>query len=315
LIFSFKRNIHQQDWKNTYQLLDDDLIMYQGNHDHIFIDSSTDYLHQLTLLREIYGEDLIIPFSHYPEHIRMAKCGYIDISHGESELKSPWEDYQVKEDHIFLIRENFESLSIITKEIYYDWFCNGDWDSLPIPPNVFKSNKIELGRTEGAGIIGLGGIKEVLGLPKFKHQHAIPYKELFRHFDAYAHQFITNETCPVLDIPPGFFENNMRIRYGYDDYKEGWVNINPLNPYYYAANTLGTDYKFTLEDLPLVWKNRISTIDSNPELDHELAVQHRLKAALDILYNNVYYNPHIDKAVEEKILEYYLKPYPQYILT
>lgn len=314
LLFSFRRNIHQEDWKKTYELLDDDLIMYQGNHDHIFIDSSIDYLHELTQLRDLYGADLLIPFSHYPEHTRMAKCGYIDISRNESEPNNPWIGYEAKENHIFIIRENYESLSIITKEIYHEWFCEGDWNSIKIPPNLFKSNKLELGRTEGAGVIGLGGIKEVLGIPKIKHKHAIPYKELFRHFDAYGHQFITNETCPALEIPKGFFEKNMKIRYGYDDYKEGWVNINPKNNNYYAHDISGTDYKFTLFDLPLAWKGRISEIDMNKDINEEEMVQYRLKSVLEVLFNHPLYDPYIDEDVQNKVVEYYLKEFPQYKL-
>ena len=37
-----------------------------------------------------------------------------------------------------------------------------------------------------------------------------PYKEIFRHFDGYYHQYITNNQCPALDIPPGFFENDIK---------------------------------------------------------------------------------------------------------
>ena len=142
----------------------------------------------------------------------------------------------------------------------------------------------------------------------------MPYKELFRHFDGYFHQFISCNQCPSLDIPPGFFENDIKIRYGYDDYKEGWVNINPKNPNYYAHDKSGIDYKFTLQDLPLVWKSRISTIDSNPSIDEEEMLQYRLKAALEMIYNSEYYNPYIDDEIKDKVLEYYMDSFPQYKL-
>ena len=146
------------------------------------------------------------------------------------------------------------------------------------------------------------------------HTTASPIKEICRHFDGYQHIMIpiTNNQCPAIDIPPGFFEDNIKIRYGYDDYKEGWVNINPKNTDYYAYNKSGTDYKFTLDDLPLVWKNRISFIDSNPNIDEEEMLQHRLKSILDIIYTSEYYS--IDKEVEIKILNEYLKQYPKYQL-
>ena len=92
---------------------------------------------------------------------------------------------------------------------------------------MFPSGQMELARTEGTGIIGLGGIKEIMNLPLINQTLVVPFKELFRHFDGYWHQSISNNQCPAIDIPPGFFENDIKVRYGYDDYKEGWVNINP----------------------------------------------------------------------------------------
>ena len=73
---------------------------------------------------------------------------------------------------------------------------------------------------------------------------------------------------------------------------------------------MGTDYKFTLEDLPLVWKGRISKIDSNPDISREEMIQYRLKSILEMIYTSEYYI--VDKEVEEKILNEYLKNYPEY---
>ena len=99
----------------------------------------------------------------------------------------------------------------------------------------------------------------------------------------------------------------IKFRYGYNDYKEGWTNINPKNDYYYAYNKLGTDYKFTTKDLPLVWSNRISSIDINPELDEEEITQYRLKSILEMIHTNPQLL--IDKNIETQILNNYLKSY------
>ena len=109
-----------------------------------------------------------------------------------------------------------------------------------------------------------------------------------------------------IDIPTGFFEKNIKIRYGYDDYKDGWVNINPKNPYYYAYDKLGTDYKFTLNDLPLIWKDKISVVDSN-NIDDEEMLQYRLKSVLEMIYTSDQFP--IDKEVETKILNKYIEKY------
>ena len=106
----------------------------------------------------------------------------------------------------------------------------------------------------------------------------------------------------------------MKIRYGYNDRKEGWININPKNPNYYAYDKSGTDYKFTLNDLPLVWKDRIIDLDCNPQIDEEEMIQYRLKATLETIYNSKYYDPYIDNEIGNKVIEYYMHSFSQYEL-
>lgn len=310
LIYSNKRNLHQQEWINTYTFINDDIIFYQCNHDHIFIDNSTSYLEELIKLKDVYGDNMTILTSHYPEIIRTAKCGYID--HHELTPQSPPTDYKASNNHLSRTGQCMDSLIIITKKIYENWFLEGDWSKINVPLDLFPSGQMELTRTEGTGIIGLAGVKEIIHSPLIKQILVTPYKEIFRHFDGYWHQKISNNQCPAIDIPPGFFENNIKIRYGYDDYKEGWVNINPTNPNYYAFDKLGTDYKFTLHNIPLVWKNKISVIDSNPNINEEEMLQYYLKSVLEMVYTNPKYDPYIDKEVEEKIINIYLKDHPGY---
>lgn len=310
--YSERRNIHQEDWIKTYDLLDDDVIFYQGNHDHIFIDNSTSYLEELVKLRKTYGENLTITTSHFPEHIRTSKAGYINLLKGEIQPSTPPSDYKLKDNHYSKTSLAFDSLIIITKEIYKNWFLDGDWSQLNFPSTLFPSGKLELARTEGTGVIGLEEIKRLIKSPPIKQILVFPYKEIFRHFDGYYHQYINNNQCPALDIPPGFFNKNIKVRYGYDDYKEGWVNLNPLNPNYYAHDKSGVDYKFTLDEIPLVWKDRISKIDVSPNINEEQMIQYRLKSILEMIYTHPYYDPYIDKELETKILGKYLENYPNY---
>jgi hypothetical protein len=313
IIYSEKRNIHQQDWISSYNLINSDIIFYQGNHDHIFIDNSIDYLKELVELKKIYGKKLSISTSHFPEAIRTAKGCHIDLLRGETETNSFSDSYKIKDNHINRTDKIFDSLIIITKEIFRNWFVEGDWDEISVPSNIFPSGKLELARTEGTGIINISGIKEIINSPIIEQSIVIPFKELFRHFDGYGHQYISNNQCPAIDIPSGFFENDIKIRYGYDDYKEGWVNINPKNPNYYAFDKSGTDYKITLRELPLVWKDKISKIDSNCDIDEEEMLMYRLKSILEMIYTNPYYDIHIDKEVEIKIINKYLENYKKYI--
>lgn len=293
LILEWKRNEYQNEWKKDYDLLNDNLIWYYCNHDHIFLDSSKEYL--LSLVNNIKNETLCsVEFSHWPECIRTIKQGLYPHPL-KSFICSP--TYNINNNYISVDSTNFDSIQIITKELYYRWWFEGEF------------NHIKLPRPDFFGI----GLAEIKSVPV--HKTIAPLKEICRHFDGYQHihPIIDNNQCPALDIPFGFFENNIKIRYGYDDYKEEWVNINPKNPHYYAYHKSGTDYKFTINDLPLVWKDKISVIDSNPDIDEEEMLQYRLRSILEMIYTSEYYE--IDKEVEEKILNEYLKQYPQYIIV
>ena len=287
LVLEWKRNEYQNDWKQTYDLLNDNLIWFYCNHDHIFFDSSTLYLEQL--VNSLQDEKLCsIQFSHWPENIRTIKQGLHPYPLNSSPINPT---YKINTNHISVDSINFDSIQIITKELYYKWWFEGDFNHVKLPrPDYF-----------GRGLVDFKQVPT--------HKTVSPLKEICRHFDGYQHiqPAITNNQCPAIDIPPGFFENDIKIRYGYDDYKEGWVNINPKNDYYYAYNKSGTDYKFTLEDLPLVWKSRISAVDSNPNIDEEEILQYRLKSILETIYTSDLYS--IDKEVEIKILNEYLKPF------
>jgi hypothetical protein len=285
LILKWQRNEYQNDWREDYKLLDNNLIWYYCNHDHIFFDSSKEYLNLLA--NNIKNEELCsVGFSHWPECIRTVKQGF-----NPQPLSNFHPTYKINNNYVSVDSNNFDSIQIITKNLYYQWWFEGEFSNIKLPrPDYFG--------------IGLAEIK-----PVPIHKTISPLKELCRHFDGYQHiqPIIDNNQCPAIDIPVGFFENNIKIRYGYNDYKEGWTNINPKKDYYYAYNKSGTDYKFTLEDLPLVWKGRISEIDSNPNIDEEEMIQYRLKAVLEMVYTSEYYS--IDKEIEEKILNEYLKQF------
>jgi hypothetical protein len=281
IIYQNKRNEYQNDWKESYELLDDNLIWFYCNHDHIFFDSNTSYLEEL--IDEMKNEELCsLQFSHWPENIRTAKAGSV------SPPRDP-KTYQIHNNCISVVSDNFDSIQVITKELYHRWWFEGEF------------NHIKLPRPDFFGI----GLAEIKPIPY--HKVIIPLKEICRHYDGYQHiqPVITNNQCPSITIPLGFFENDIKIRYGYDDYKEGWTNINPKNNNYYAYDASGTDYKFTLNDLPLIWKDKISIIDSNTNIDEEEMLQYRLKSIFDIVSTSPYFE--IDEEVINKIFNKYLE--------
>ena len=201
--------------------------------------------------------------SHWPENIRWAKSGYIELN--ESKPAKLNSNYKV-----------------LDYALSYEGLCI---DSL-----------------------------KYLGIPLPQQTLIIPYKEQLRHFDGYLHQRIDNNTCPSLNIPEGFFESNIKIRYGYSDYMEGWININPKFDNYKAYSLDGIDYKITLEDLPLVWKDKVADLDINPYVNEEEMIQYRLKNVLSMMYSDGRYNAYLDSEVEQKVLNQYLKVYKQYQL-
>ena len=290
LILEWQRNEYQNDWKNSYEILDDNLIWFYCNHDHIFFDSSTSYLEEL--VNEIKNEELCsLQFSHWPENIRTARQGLNSLA---TLIPQKALNYKIHSNYISNETTNFDSIQIITKDLYYKWWFEGEFNHIKLPrPDFFG--------------IGLAEIK-----PVPLHKTISPLKEICRHFDGYQHVNppITNNQCPAIDIPNGFFEKDIKIRYGYDNYKEGWTNINPKNPNYYAYDKSGTDYKFTLEDLPLVWRSRISFIDSNPNINEKEMLQYRLKSILEMIYTSEYYI--IDEEVQDMILNKYLNQFPNY---
>lgn len=95
----------------------------------------------------------------------------------------------------------------------------------------------------------------------------IPPRELCRHFDGQSHLFRA-EDAPPLSIPPGFWEREIRIAYGFPENCDGWVNLNPLRPNR-TAHPGGADYRWTLEDVPLFWRERIAEVNINLDADLE----------------------------------------------
>jgi hypothetical protein len=84
--------------------------------------------------------------------------------------------------------------------------------------------------------------------------------------------------APPLYVPQGFFANDMKVRIGYPDRKEGWTNLYSAAERLYSIDSAGAEARWTEEDIPLFWRTRISKIDVNPNQDTEL-LKHARDAA------------------------------------
>jgi hypothetical protein len=298
LLYNNKRAVYQQEWKSLYKEINADLILLLCNHDHIFLDSSRECLEQI--VNQKHDKYTTIVMSHWPENIRWAKSGYIELN--ETTPRQLNKDYSILDYGLSYKGTSIDSLNIITKDLYYNWFFTGEWTEVPLP------------RVDGiSGVYpSIINIRQRLNIPLPEQIVIIPFKEQMRHFDGYMHQRIDNNICPSLIIPEGFFDSKIKLRYGYEDRKEGWVNLNPKAENYRAADLSGVEDKITLEDLPLMWQNRVDEIDNSPYIIEEEMIQYRLKAVLEQIYSDFRYNPYIESKVEREILNSYLKTYKNY---
>ena len=135
----------------------------------------------------------------------------------------------------------------------------------------------------------------------------IPPVEICCHYDGYW----VPGLYPAYVIPPGFFENQVKIRYGYADRKEDCVNINPSIINYNDVDPDGIDYKWILNDIPLFWQDKILDIDINPATSHNQALHDRNIALLDRLKSRLhktqYFPARNNNDILDPIIEQYIK--------
>jgi len=142
---------------------------------------------------------------------------------------------------------NHDAIHIFNKNLFSHWLYNYTWKKI-IRTDIFKFSV------------------------KLAQNWYVPFRELVRHFDGYSHSMHLPHVCPPLHIPHGFFKRNIKILYCSKQRKPGWLHVNPLLPYRTVRKD-GADYRFTLEEIPLFWKDRISKI--------EIAEEHTKKALYD----------------------------------
>jgi len=224
----------------VFNEIDDDLIFPAGNEDHIFMDSNLDVLKNCISGINFTPEiNTTIMTSHWPESIRAAN--YFNGIHFDRR----WIRYSTG---------NNDAIRIMKKDLF-DWYID-----------QVKNPDMFVFRTEHWNAITLP-----------ENLLYVPTKEQFRHFDGYAHVGIGADYAPPLEIPTGFFQEGIIIKYGFDERDPTCVNINPLTENLYAADGQGTDYKWCLEDIPAFWKPYIKEIISAPDIDESA-----MKEARDI---------------------------------
>ncbi|MEM2954830.1 MAG: hypothetical protein QW625_02685 [Candidatus Nanoarchaeia archaeon] len=282
------RSDTQQKYQEAIKILEkmgDEWIFYCGNNDHPFVCSDFSVLNAcLQKAKELRKEHKFISiwYSHALEGAGFLNARkfvgnhlkYLD-KNGIYEGRVIFEDENM---YVTKHHQNFHcSIQILHIDILKHWFFTSDLSGLYIRRTDDLPKTIDTG-------------EQIVILPK---------KRICEHFDGYGNLnsllgFSIDELVPPLFIPPGFFENNIKIAFGFDEYREGWVNINPFkSKYSFIDPKNGTDLKIGINNLPIFWKSRISKIEINPKLDLKMAErignENELKLATpwptSILYN------------------------------
>ena len=247
VIIYWHRCDYMNQWMEIAQLIDsipDDLVFFNANEDHIFMNSSAD-LFELGL-KTILNDprpDAVLMTSHYPEHVRtsFAFGGYL-TDDGKFTVYE-----QVNNDSIRVIKKQFLYWYIKQQRPDAKFFRFEDWNRVAQPRNKIYS----------------------------------AIDEQFRHYDGYWCCEIGGEVCPPVELPAHFFDG-MTIRYGFKNRDPECVNINPLAENLYTVDPVnGADYKFTLEDLPAFWKPYIKEIIIADGIDHDAMNRARDRHYLD----------------------------------
>lgn len=256
---------HQSEWREAmeevFSFEDDDLVLFCCKDNHVFIDYDTDLIYKLGVKLTSLCQDhpyVGCALSHWPEFLAYSAKPSYNIfppdPHNGIIIEDTEQYCVIKEwsvnDSIYIVNKNW---------LKYLW-CEVDYgDTHLVQPDW------------------------VPGVRRVPTTTIVPYRELFRHFDAYTHVNIGLNLCPPLYVPDGFFENDIKILYCADERKPGYVHFNPKIKDYYAHDAVyGVDSRYCLEDLPLFWKNRISSIEVVHEIDRELLLRYRDNAVLEL---------------------------------
>lgn len=242
--------------------IDSTLIWFQGNHDHPFLDSDTTTIEKgIDLMLENKDPMASLWYSHHPEEL-----------HSAVRFGQPTADGKYYQSNMSI--ENFHVSVKIVKKRQWMWYWFDNYR-----PHVLTRNNLPMDcKDERLNSIQVNDYDfrfEYMGWNNQCWSCFVPIKEQARHFDGYMNINLGKTSYPPLEIPKGFFDHNIKIKYGFDQRDNEYVNVNPLATSFLIDTPLGHDYVLGLDELPLFWKKYTAEVIINDNLDPEAVRQAR----------------------------------------
>ena len=245
---------NQTEYRKSIALMndwDDDWIWYAPNNDHPIMTADLSIIDTVLAKAKSFTtshEYISVMYSHFSEFINMSRRGSPFWAQFGRDTTVVDEDA----DCITYVQSNGDNtgIQIVNKKLFSYWFDSTDMADA----TVYRSEDVRKFHTTPDQLI------------------VVPKREIAAHFDGYSHTLkslieIAPDQVPPLIIPAGFFENAIKIKYGFPDYDSAYTNVNPAAPAYaFEGGTKKTDVKSTLETLPLFWHSRISEVIENPQM-------------------------------------------------
>jgi dTDP-glucose pyrophosphorylase len=224
-------------------LSDDAWIFFCPNNDHPWI-NNLEHLPQVIMdandaIRQLNPEMITISYSHFTESQNCLS----PLQHEWGAYGDVYPKVLYETEHSYIVELN----KLLIDSVHIARLGDLKW--------IFGKSKKEgrVIRQEDTEFYLTDAKMQIVVVPKY---------EFCRHYDGYMH---VADKVPPLFIPDSFFDSKIKIRYGYDQPKPGYLHINPLAEKFSYQSPLGVDLKIILEDIPQFWNSRIAELVINPD--------------------------------------------------
>ena len=240
------RSSNQRGFLKAYTTLnkfEGEWYFYSPNNDHPFntydLSIMDTCLDKAKSFKGQYKNRISVFYSHFDEFVHLPYPGnwFSDMYNSAEQPRSIVDDDEDCVSMLSTFGDN-TGVQIVHKELFKHWFLSRNLgNARVIRPECVRNHFLTR-----------------------DHLSIMPKREICAHYDG--QPSLQPSTHPPLFLPDGFFEKDMKLRYGFDEYKQGAVNINPTaEKYSFEDNIFGTDLKKTLKELPFFWKDFTSNTE------------------------------------------------------